>query len=88
MEYKVIMYAITDKRIILRDGEVGINFKCINFEQIKECVLNKGVTDKLEKTGDIFISGIYQKIAFYDVEHPNVVYNYIMMELNKKQQNK
>lgn len=85
MEYKVIMYAITDKRIILRDGEFGVNFKCINFNQIKECTLNKGLTDKLEKTGDIFIHGVFQKIVFYDIEHPNAVYNYILLELNKVQ---
>lgn len=81
MEYKVILYAITNKRIILRDGEFGINFKCINFNQIKECDLNKGITDKIEKTGDIYINGKYQRIVFYDVEHPNAVYNYITMEL-------
>ena len=87
MEYKVILYAITDKRIILRDGEFGINFKCINFNQIKECNLNKGITDKIEKTGDIYINGKYQRIVFYDVEHPNAVYNYIVLELEKTKEN-
>ena len=88
MEYKVIRYAITDKRIILRDGEFGVNFKCIDFDQIKDCSLNKGITDSIEKTGDIYINGDYQKIVFYDVEHPNTVYNYIVSELNKIQEKK
>lgn len=87
MEYKVILYSITNKRIILRDGEFGINFKCINFDQIKECNLNKGITDTIEKTGDIYINGKYQRIVFYDVQHPNAVYNYIKMELDKIKEN-
>jgi len=53
--YKNIEYAITDRRILIKSGFVGIDYQSINYKDINGVHINVGLMDKLLKVGDIYI---------------------------------
>jgi len=52
---KVKEYAITEKRVIIKSGIIGTDFKSINFDQIKEALVDVGLIGKIFKVGSIKI---------------------------------
>ncbi len=48
-------YAVTDKRILLRSGFIGVDYKNIFYKDIKNVTLKVGVIDKMLNVGDIHI---------------------------------
>ena len=46
-EVKNLEYAITDKRIIIRSGVIGIDFKFINYTEIDSVNVKVGFIDKI-----------------------------------------
>ncbi|HZJ75313.1 MAG TPA: PH domain-containing protein [Clostridia bacterium] len=49
-------YAVTDKRIIIRGGTVGYNFRNIYYTEINSVDLHVGVIDRMLGVGDILIN--------------------------------
>lgn len=47
-------YAMTNKRIIIQTGFIGMDYKSLNYKDICNVRLNVGVIDKLLKVGDIY----------------------------------
>lgn len=47
-------YAVTDKRIIIQSGFIGINYQTIYYKEIKNVHLRVGIIDKLLGVGDIY----------------------------------
>lgn len=73
------VYYITDRRIIIQSGFIGIDFSTIYFKDIKNVTLNVGTIDKLLGVGDIHFdlddsSGYVKCSAFLDIENPYQVY--------------
>ena len=72
-----VEYAVTDRRIILRNGLIGYNYQSIYYKSIESVDLNKGFIDRMLKVGDIHISvrGVNYKKVFintrqlFDIEH-------------------
>ena len=56
--HRHIYYAITDKRIILQKGLIGIDFEIVDFYQVTNAEVNVGAFDKLfvGDSGSILIS--------------------------------
>lgn len=52
--WKNTKYALTDKRIIIHTGFIGMDIKTIYYKDIKNVHLNVGILDKLFKTGSVF----------------------------------
>lgn len=69
-EYKNVEYVFTEKRIILRSGLVGIDFKNIYYSDIEGVNLKVGIIDRLCRVGDIYIQAMKQSSVLFDVENP------------------
>lgn len=76
-------YAVTDKRIIIRGGTVGYNFRNIYYTEINSVDLHVGVIDKMLGVGDILIntggdianSKSKSAPAILDIENPYELFN-------------
>ena len=68
--YKNIEYVFTDKRVILRSGLVGIDFKFAFYSQISAVTVKVGLWDRLFKVGDITITSVGQNMVLEDIHHP------------------
>lgn len=49
-------YYVTDKRIVIRSGFIGIDYQTLYYKDINNVTLNIGVIDKLLGVGDIYFS--------------------------------
>ncbi|GAB4157553.1 MAG: hypothetical protein Fur003_1340 [Candidatus Dojkabacteria bacterium] len=55
LRYSKEMYAFTNSRVLMSTGFIGMDYKFINFDQIKNSSVNVGLFDKLFGTGSINI---------------------------------
>lgn len=69
-EVKNIEYAVTDRRIIVRTGVVGIDFKFINYTEIDSVNIRVGLIDRLFKVGDIYVNASVNSAVLWDVGNP------------------
>lgn len=69
-EVKNLEYAVTDKRIIIRSGIIGIDFKFVNYTEIDSVNIKVGLIDKIFKVGDIYINSSVNSAVLWDVENP------------------
>ena len=74
-EVKNLEYAVTDKRIILRSGMIGIDFKFINYTEIDSVNVKVGLIDKIFRVGDIYINSSVNAGVLWDVEAPYKIGN-------------
>lgn len=78
-KWKNTEYAVTDKRIIIMSGFIGMDYQSIYYKDIKNVDLKISVIDKLLKVGDIYFD-TKQKAsntnisAFLDVENVYEIY--------------
>ena len=68
--YKNLEYAFTNKRIIIKSGIIGIDFKNIYYSEIESVNLKVGLIDKMLKVGDIYIKGKVQSQPLFDISDP------------------
>lgn len=69
-EVKNLEYAVTDRRIIIRSGLVGIDFKFINYTEIDSVNVKVGLIDRIFKVGDIYINSSVNSGVLWDVSDP------------------
>ncbi len=69
-QHKNLEYAFTDRRIIVKSGIIGIDFKNIFYADIGSVNLRVGIIDKICKTGDIYIKSREGATVLYDLENP------------------
>ena len=73
--YKNMEYVLTDRRVIVRSGLVGIDYQSVSYKDIQNVDLRVGVLDKLMKVGDLyFITAGKGRNVFFDIERPYEVY--------------
>lgn len=72
-EIKNIEYAITDRRVIVRSGMVGIDFKFINHTEIDSVNVKVSFVDKLCKVGDVYINSTSNSAVLFDLTDPYYV---------------
>ncbi|HHT97603.1 MAG TPA: PH domain-containing protein [Clostridiales bacterium] len=80
--WKNTEYAVTDKRIILRNGLFGYHYQSINYVDIEKVNMQVGLIDRILKVGDIKIvlsgkSDSNRDAAIIDIEQPFDVYKKI-----------
>ena len=68
--HKNIEYAFTDKRIIVKSGIIGIDFKNVFYADIISVNLKVGIIDRICKTGDIYIVSMGGATVISDIENP------------------
>ena len=69
-QHENLEYAFTNKRIIIKSGIIGIDFKNIYYSEIASVDLRVGLVDRIEKVGDIYIKSIGGANVLYDLENP------------------
>lgn len=69
-QHENLEYAFTNKRIIIKSGIIGIDFKNIYYSEIDSVNLRVGLVDRIEKVGDIYIKSIGGANVLYDLENP------------------
>ena len=68
-------YYVTDKRIIIESGFIGMNYQTIYYKDIKNVHLRIGVIDKLLKVGDVYFDINQNRTQFFlDLENPYELY--------------
>lgn len=74
LEYPNVVYAITDRRVILRDGFIGIDFKSFDYSEIDNVNVNVNILEKIRNVGTVSCkvdSVIYKIIS---IKEPYKVY--------------
>ncbi len=69
-EYKNVEYAFTNKRIVVRSGVIGIDFKNIYYSEIESVNLKVGLSDKILKVGDIYVKSKDSSQVLFDITDP------------------
>lgn len=67
-------YIITDKRIIIQSGFIGLDYQTVYYKEISKVNLKVGMIDKMLKVGDIYFSCKGGMHAFLDVEDCYTIY--------------
>lgn len=69
-EVKNIEYVFTGKRIIVRSGVIGIDYKYIYYDKIEGVNVRVGLIDRICKVGDIYVTAAGSAVVLYDQEGP------------------
>lgn len=80
--WKNTQYIVTDKRIIISSGFVGVNYQTIYYKDIRNVSLRVGLIDKMLGVGDIYFDTNFNNgnnnaasiIAFLDVSGVYEIY--------------
>lgn len=77
-KWKNTAYYLTDRRILIQTGFIGIDYQTLYYKDIKNVRLRVGIVDKLLRVGDIYLdsnsSGSTAVNAFLDIENPYEIY--------------
>ena len=68
--YKNIEYAITDKRILVRDGILNVEIKSLEFKNIASFNISKSLSDQMLHVGDIIVICGTERVVIHDIENP------------------
>ena len=74
-EIKNIEYAITDRRVIIKSGAIGVDFKFVSHTDIDSINVKIGVVDKICNVGDVYINSKSSAVVLFDLQDPNFVAN-------------
>jgi membrane protein YdbS with pleckstrin-like domain len=74
LEYKNVVYAITDKRIIIRDGLIGIDFKSLDYSEINDVNVHVNILERIRKVGTIICQVQNFNYSFIAVQNPYDVF--------------
>lgn len=69
-ELKNLEYVFTDKRIIVRSGVIGIDFKSLYYHEVESVNVRVNWTDKIFKVGDIYVNAKSSSAVLYDLHDP------------------
>lgn len=68
--YKNIEYVFTNKRIIIRSGLIGVDFKSIYYEEVQSVTVKVGLIDRIFKVGDVYLQTASQTGHLEDIKAP------------------
>ncbi len=54
LRYRNTEYVITDKRIIIQTGAIGLDTRFVDFEKVQEVYVQIGLIDRLFGTGSVY----------------------------------
>ena len=69
-QHKNLEYAFTNRRIIVRSGIIGIDFKNVFYTDVEAVNLKVGIVDKMLKVGDIYINSKAGATVIFDIDNP------------------
>lgn len=68
--YKNIEYVLTDKRVIIRSGLIGIDFRYFYYSAISSLTVKVGLWDRMFKVGDLYLVAPNQSAVLEDIKNP------------------
>ena len=74
-EHKNIEYVFTDKRILIRSGIIGIDFKSMFYSEVESVSARVGMLERVFKVGDIYILAASQRAVLQDIPDPYFILN-------------
>jgi len=73
-----ILYIVTDRRIIVRKGVIGIDYDILNLELVQQVNIDVGIWDKVYGTGTLVIQAIgVSPVRLYSIPEPLKVHSTI-----------
>lgn len=69
-QHKNLEYAFTDKRIVIKSGVIGIDFKNIYYSDIQSVNLKVGIIDRILKVGDVYVKSASGADVLFDIDDP------------------
>ena len=95
--YKVTIYVITNKRLIIKSGFIGADIRSVYYDQIRSAFVNVGLVGKLFGTGTILIDTgritqsrkrgsktAYDRFRF--IKNPYQVYKFVQKGLSSRKE--
>ncbi len=72
-------YALTDHRILIRTGLVGVDIQSISYSDVQRVNLRIGVIDRLLGVGDLYFvsTAVRGHNVFFDIDKPYEVYKLV-----------
>ena len=70
---KNMEYALTDRRIVMKSGLIGIDVVNIFYTEVEAVNLRVGFTDKLFHVGDIYLTCSAKAQVMWDIDDPYAV---------------
>ena len=68
--YKNLYYAYTNKRLIVRSGKIGVDYRSLDFKHITASSVDVGLLDKGSNTGTLTFKSPSASISLSYVESP------------------
>ena len=68
--YKNLYYAYTNKRLIVRSGVIGVDYRTLDYKDITATSVNVDFLDKGSKTGSLRFASPTSSISFNYVQNP------------------
>ena len=62
--YKNLYYAYTNKRLIVRSGKIGVDYRTLDYKHITASSVDVGLLDKGSNTGTLTFKSIGSSISF------------------------
>ena len=75
IEHRNIEYAFTNKRIIIKSGAIGVDFRNIYYSDVVSVNLKVGIIDKIFGVGDIYIKAKSEAVVLFDIKEPYIILN-------------
>lgn len=74
LEYKNVLYAYTNRRVLIRSGAVGVDFDSVDFAEIDDLSVNVGLLEKWRDRGSIIIKSQGRSYSLLSIERPYAVF--------------
>jgi len=72
--WKNIFYVLTDRRIVVRKGLIGIDYDVLGLDMIRQVNINVGLWDKIYRTGTLTIQAIgVTPLKLYCIRNPREI---------------
>lgn len=68
--YKNVEYALTDRRVIVRSGLIGIDLRFFYYSEIETVNVKVGILDRIFKVGDLYLTSHQQTVVMDDIRNP------------------
>ncbi len=82
--WRNLYYAITDRRVIVRKGVIGIDYDVLNLDYIQQINVDRGVWDKIYDTGTLVIRAVgVTPVRFLSIKRPFKVYEILNTAVRK-----
>ena len=65
-----IKYYFTNKRIIIKSGIIGTDYKFFTYPEVLTADVKRGLLDKIFKVGDIYITASNKSVIIEDIKNP------------------